>query len=98
MGESKVVVPRPVVPAPEFFAVPDYTIKTDDGTALLSYDPDTRAAMIFMVAVSRWSVFVPCEFEHFVGIIGMCGLRIPVGDEARRWLAACNREPGERRH
>lgn len=98
MGERKCLISPPVVPAPEFFADPGCTIRTDDGAALLSYDPDTRAAMIYMIAVSRWSVFVPCEFEHFAAIVGMCGLRIPVGDEARRWLAACNREPGERRH
>jgi hypothetical protein len=98
MGENKVLIPAPVVPAPEFFADPEYTIKTDDGAALLSYDPNTRAAMIFSVAARRWSVFVPCAFSDFAGIIGLCGFRIPIGDEARRWLAACNRERDERRH
>lgn len=98
MGENRVMLPRPVVPAPEFFAAPEYTIKTEDGAALLSYDPDTRAALIFSIAAQRWSVFVPCAFDEFAAIIGLCGFRVPVGEDARRWLAACSGEPGARRH
>lgn len=98
MGENRVLILAPMVPAQEFFADPEYTIKTEDGAALLSYDPNTRAAMIFSVTARRWSVFVPCAFSDFAGIIDLCGFRIPSGDDARRWLAACNRDPGERRH
>lgn len=89
MAENTMKATLPRLPPAEFFAVPEHTIRTADGSALVSYDPQTRAAFVYAIREQRWSITAPCDFEFFAGLLAIAGHRLADCDDTRRWMAAC---------
>lgn len=88
MSEKTLRVRLPALPDPSLFNDPTHTIATADGRALLTYDPETRAAFIYECAQMRWTIAAPVEFEEFIVLAAFAGHQVADSEDARRWLAA----------
>ncbi|MCI4566384.1 hypothetical protein [Lysobacter sp. CFH 32150] len=79
----------PVLPDKAIFSDPAHTIRSADGLALLTYDPSTRAAFIYIIASKRWTILAPIDFAAFAILVAASGHAIPDSEDARRWVATC---------
>lgn len=89
MTKKTLVARLPALPAPEFFRDATHTIRTVDGGALLSFDPKTRAGLIYEIASGTWSIAAPVDFHSFVLLAFVAGWRLADDQEARCWYEAC---------
>lgn len=93
MGEGRIVATLPRLPAAEFFRDANHSIKTADGSALLSYDPATRAGFIYYLESCLWVIAAPVDFAVFALQASALGLSIEEGEDAARWFDACSCTP-----
>jgi hypothetical protein len=93
MSTNTMHVRLPVLPDPAIFSNPNHTIRTDDGRALLTYDPLTRASFIYVMDQCRWTILAPVDFNTFVLMATMSGYRVADTADARRWLETCGCAP-----
>jgi hypothetical protein len=93
MAANTMHVRLPALPDPTIFTNPDHTIRTDDGRALLTYDPLTRASFIYVVEQCRWTILAPVDFDTFVLMATVSGYRLADTADARRWLETCGCPP-----
>lgn len=90
MNENALKVHLPRLPNPEFFAVPEHSIRTACGQALLSYDRATGAGFVYNIQTNSWMIHAPVGFEVFAMLVAGAGYAIPAGDEAQRWFESCS--------
>lgn len=79
----------PRLPDPTFFRDPERTVATSDGGALVSYDPDTRAGFLYVVAERLWSISAPIDFPMFAALLNASGHSLPATPEVRAWVDRC---------
>jgi hypothetical protein len=92
MGESRTTVRRPVLPPLEFLSSPEYSIRSDCGRVLISYDPITRTGFVYRLAEQVWTIVTPIDFNAFDQLVRQGGYSVTDSADARRWRAAC--DPG----
>lgn len=92
VGESRTAVRRPVLPPLEFLSNPAFSIRSDCGRALVSYDPMTRTGFVYHLAEEVWSIITPIDFKAFAQSLQHSGHAVTDSADARRWRAAC--DPG----
>jgi hypothetical protein len=90
MAENSIKAQLPRLPHPAFFSTADYTIRTSDGSALVSYDPETRAGFVYTVSAGVWSISAPIAFLEFAALVAAAGYVVSDSPDARRWFAACS--------
>lgn len=93
MGKLRIHFPR--MPAPEFFSEPSHTIRTADGSALLSYDPDTRAGFVYYLTTGVWTISAPVDFTTFALHARLSGHVLIDSDDAKRWMSACGKKESD---
>ena len=69
MSENSIKARLPRLPHPEFFRTAEHSILTADGSALLAYDPETRAGFIYSMTTGTWSITAPIAFPAFAVIV-----------------------------
>lgn len=89
MTERRTRVIPLAVPSEAFFRDPEMTIRTSDGLALVSYDPETLAGCIYSLNWHRWNVTTPVSFDEFFAMLLALGYALPSGDDATRWRQRC---------
>jgi len=92
VGENRITVRRPLLPPLEFLSDPSYSIRSDCGRALVSYDPMTRTGFVYHLAEQVWSIVTPLDFKDFLASLQQEGHAITDSADARRWRAACDPE------
>jgi hypothetical protein len=90
MQQKTLVARLPALPSPDFFLDPSHSIRTSDTGALLIYDPETRAGLVYSIDVGTWAITAPIDFYSFVVLAAASGHRVPETDEARAWFDACD--------
>lgn len=102
MRSAAMSIRLPALPDPAIFENADHSVITIDGSALLSYDPATQAALIYAIESQRWTIQAPIEFEIFVATAALAGYRLSDSLETKRWLECGNRScrpvPGRVKH
>ena len=91
MAESHVTVARPVLPPLEFLSNAAYSIRSNCGRALISYDPITRSGFVYRLAEQVWTIVTPIDFNAFDQLVQQGGYSVTDSADARRWRAACDR-------
>lgn len=87
---SKTIKARlPRLPDPAFFRDSERTMATSDGGALVSYDPETRAGFLYVVAEGFWSISAPVDFPMFAALLDASGYSFPATPEVRAWVDRC---------
>lgn len=94
MGKARITAKLPALPEPEFFARAENSIITRDGAAILTFDPSTRSGFIYRVATGSWLISSPVSFGEFALLVVGSGYSVDDSEDARRWLRACEAEPG----
>lgn len=79
----------PRLPDPAFFRDPERTVATSGGGALVSYDPETRAGFVYVIAEGLWSISAPIDFPMFAALLNVSGHRLPATPEVRAWVDRC---------
>ena len=87
---SKTINARlPRLPDPAFFRNPERTMATSDGVALVTYDPETRAGFLYVVADGLWSISAPIDFPVFAALLDASGYSFPATPAVRAWVDRC---------
>lgn len=93
MGKRKLRARLPSLPTPAFFAEAQHSILTQDGSALLTYDPRTRSGFIYYIESGLWTILAPVDFVTFALHARLAGHTIGDSQDVARWLRACSPNP-----
>ncbi len=93
MGKRKLRARLPALPGKEFFAQAQHSIRTQDGSALLTYDPQTRSGFVYYIETGQWTICAPVDFVTFALHARMAGHTIGDSPDVARWLRACSPNP-----
>jgi len=94
MGRGRITARPPALPPLEFFAKAEHSIAARGGAAILTYDPATRAGFIYQVDSASWLISAPVSFGEFAMLAAGSGYSVDDSEDARRWLRACEAQPG----
>ena len=95
-GTGYCQVRAPCFPSLDVLKDPGRSILTLDGRALITYDPNSQAGMIYAFANRIWSVTTPIGFVEFAGLLDDAGYSLPETPETRRWMMATLASPRRR--
>lgn len=85
----EVIARLPALPGPEFFRDPARTVGTACGSALVSYDPQTRAGFLYVIEEGVWSIAAPVDFPVFAALVRSAGYVLPESQLVRAWVGRC---------